>query len=174
MKLLLPFMILIGVVLGFCLINLINMKLLLPFMTLIGVVLGFCLNLIKDYIQNKPKIRTGINESSGKFNYYKNFVNENGFDVEKIATPDEASFLELKIKIDVYNIGKSDTAIKDLMIDATANNTTMSFKPELKINGETNKDYTFNVKSGSITTLDLHLKIHKDEDTEYLFNLIKM
>ncbi|KZN95660.1 hypothetical protein AZI98_12855 [Aeribacillus pallidus] len=154
MKLLLPFMILIGVVLGFCLINLINMKLLLPFMTLIGVVLGFCLNLIKDYIQNKPKIRTGINESSGKFNYYKNFVNENGFDVEKIATPDEASFLELKIKIDVYNIGKSDTAIKDLMIDATANNTTMSFQPELKINGETNKDYTFNVKSGSITTLD--------------------
>ncbi|XCS10950.1 hypothetical protein GBG21_16970 [Aeribacillus pallidus] len=143
MKLLLPFMILIGVVLGFCLINLINMKLLLPFMTLIGVVLGFCLNLIKDYIQNKLKIRTGINESSGKFNYYKNFVNENGFDVEKIATPDEASFLELKIKIDVYNIGKSDTAIKDLMIDATANNTTMSFQPELKINGETNKDYTF-------------------------------
>ncbi|WBL16382.1 hypothetical protein [Sutcliffiella sp. NC1] len=147
-----------------------DLNFLLPFMALIGVIVGFILNWFKEFIQNKPRIKVSLNDSGGKFNYYKTVKNNIGGVWHERSIPEEARFLKLYNLINVYNIGKLSSGIKGVDVEVCVNDYCRYFTPELKIDGKVNKDFTFNVPTGSICTLEINLEIKKDENTQFLFN----
>ncbi|WP_404351701.1 hypothetical protein LG311_10345 [Sutcliffiella horikoshii] len=140
-----------------------------PFITLIGVVIGFLLNWIKERYQNRAILKLSINVSGGYFNYYQTSQNDIGDTVEQILEPEHSTHLRYCKKIDLYNIGKVGTAIKSTRIRASANNYTWLFTPTVKIGNEENTNHSFNIPAGNIVTLEIKLVIQKNENTHFLF-----
>jgi hypothetical protein len=144
------------------------MNYIIPFVSLIGVIVGFLLGLLKDFIQNKPKIT--LDFKTGKFNYYKVHSNDFGDYYSVSSLPENADYMNLELKIDIYNTGKGNTAIKQVDIIVKINKEfNRYFQPKLLINNNENTDHSFNVPANSILTLNLHLRIDKDENYEEYF-----
>lgn len=83
----------------------------------------------------------------------------------------EAQYIKLELVVDIYNVGKGNAAIKDVGIEVKAFSTFKLFlKPSLSINESRNNDFSFNLPSNSITTMNLSLLIIRDESTELFFD----
>jgi hypothetical protein len=141
---------------------------LIPFVSLIGVVVGFLLSIIKEHIQNRPKVI--LNIKRGKFNYFGSTMDEIGNYSFREVEPVFADYFELELKVDIYNAGKGNTAIKEVDILAQVDKNYKSYlQPEMKINNNENTDYSFNLASYSILTLNLKLKVKQDDSTIAFF-----
>ncbi|KUF28618.1 hypothetical protein AK833_20495 [Lysinibacillus sp. F5] len=60
-----------------------DLKLITPFVSIIGVICGFLLSTLKESIQNKPKIK--LEMKSGNINYY--YLSENELCEQIIRKP---------------------------------------------------------------------------------------
>lgn len=144
------------------------------FLTLIGVVCGFLLATIKDIIttriQNKPKLKLEL--KTGRFNYYKEFMDSSAISRIVECPSQDANYLILEVAVDIFNYGKGNTAIKDVMIETKAYGKTLNYlQPEMKINESLNTNFSFNLPSNSIVTMNLKLKIEKNEYLGTLFDV---
>lgn len=141
---------------------------LIPFVSIIGVVIGFVLAVIKEYIQNKPKLKVRMSSNPGLLNY---FHNELGV-YTKTSNLEEAEILEIKLKLDVYNIGKAGSAIKDIGVILSSNGYKLFFKPNtLLVDENETSNFSFNVGAGCIRTVHITLIIRKEnENHSYLFD----
>ncbi|MGG1663067.1 hypothetical protein [Brevibacillus sp. NRS-1366] len=138
----------------------------IPFVSLIGVIVGFGLSLLKDWLTNRPKMKAET--SNGKFEYYNKYYNEEGIHTAIRCEHTNANILNIQLVIDIYNVGKVATAVKEIIIEVENKglNSKKYLQPELS-KGE-NK--SFNVSVGSIITKELSLSIAREEDTEVFFN----
>lgn len=142
------------------------------FLPLFGVGIGFLLATLKDFIQNKIQNKSKIKMSlkEGEFNYYVNNIDCHGFLKECECPPEEAAFIKVILVVDIYNYGKGNTAIKDVGIIVQAfKSIKRYYKPEMNIQEKGNTDFSFNLPSNSIVTMNLSLTIEKEEDTEVFF-----
>lgn len=142
------------------------MKNLTPIFPIIGVIIGFLLAWLKEFLQNKPKlkIRQHLNIKDW-YNYFKkDQTYGKGIPCDLYS---EADYLECSIAIDVYNIGKANTAIRGIKFFYEDNGT---FNPvNIIMNGKVSEVSSFNLPPGSVTTLKLKLHIDKETNTEFLF-----
>ena len=143
------------------------MKILVPFVSIVGVLIGFLLGLIKDYLTNKPKLKVDFSAYQDSFNY---------FVIDELGQPSQtvnffnADFLKVNLKLDVYNIGKSGTAIKQVGVVISSKGDYLYFKPSsFLVDGEVAKSLAFNVSGGCIKTIEISLHVLNQEDTSYLF-----
>ncbi|WOD61748.1 hypothetical protein NQZ71_13080 [Niallia taxi] len=133
------------------------------FLPIAGVLLGFLLATTKDWITDKPKVK--LNLKGGKINYFKMIE-----DVKIYVHEDEAEFLLIDLKVDIYNYGKGNTAIKDVVIDIKRGERVLALQPEMHINNNNNEDYSFTLDSSSIVTMNLKLVVDRQEENrEYIF-----
>ncbi|KQL54496.1 hypothetical protein AN964_13970 [Heyndrickxia shackletonii] len=141
------------------------------FLPIIGVCLGFILstlsNIIYGLVINRPKVKMEL--KTGNFNYLKIMRDNEGFSTIEIADYNEAEFIDIGLLVDIYNYGKSNTAIKDINIVIMSNKRIIrGFSPDLFINGNKNIHYSFNLPSNNVITMDLKLKIDNDLEDEIL------
>lgn len=84
-----------------------------PVLPIIGVIIGFLLAWLKESIQNKPKLKIRQNLDIGEwYNYFKK-DKDYGRDVP-CDLFSEADYLESTLGIDVFNIGKANTAVRSI------------------------------------------------------------
>lgn len=147
------------------------MGIILPFVSLIGVVVGFCLGWLKEYIQNKPKLKADVILPSGRFSYYKKAVDNEGIAQQIPCKQEEANFLSLKLRVDIFNIGKASTAVHTIDIGLKVDEFECIYTPQAKLkeSDTPTKDISFNVAPGNIQTVHLDLLVEKDDNTNYLF-----
>jgi hypothetical protein len=139
------------------------------FLPIIGVILGFLLATFKETLQNKPKIKMTLKK--GSLNYYIDGIDELGQYFERpTANENDANKIKMSLKIDLYNYGKGNTAIKDVLFNINnQGNFSLNLDPNLKINHNDNQDYSFNLPASSIVTMNLDLSVNREENTEFLF-----
>ncbi|GED33498.1 hypothetical protein P9G84_10165 [Brevibacillus centrosporus] len=138
---------------------------LIPFASIIGVIVGFCLGLLKDWITNKPKLKAEL--SSGKFEYYHSVQNEIGEYERRRTDSNQASVLQINLTMDIFNVGKMSTAVKDILIEL--HNKGAQQKRYFKPTFSKDESRSFNVAVGSIITKNLILYVQREEDTEAFF-----
>jgi hypothetical protein len=141
---------------------------LIPFVSIIGVIIGFVLALIKEYFQNKPRLKVRLNSNVGLLNYFH--IKHGVFNTT--SKIEEAELLEIKLKMDVYNIGKAGTAIKDIRVMLSSNGNKLFLEPDILFVDESEtKNFSFNVGAGCIRTVDINLTIQKENELHgYLFD----
>lgn len=145
------------------------MDFLLPFISVVGVIIGFLLSTLKEWIQNKPKIKMEL--KTGEFNYFITGQDESGQFITEPTYPKYADEYRVRTKVDIYNYGKGNTAIKSIHVTNILNRKTISYSEViLKIDDKENIDYSFNLPSSNIMTMNLSWNISKDEQTESLFS----
>jgi hypothetical protein len=146
-----------------------NIDFILPFVSIIGVIIGFLLSTLKDLIQNKPKIKMEL--KSGQFNYYREYTDDLGQIIIKPTYPQYANFYKVNLQVDIYNYGKGNSAIKSVAANNIANKKhIIGSDVVMKIKSDRNVDYSFNLPATSIVTMNLEWNISKIEDeTEELF-----
>lgn len=121
-------------------------------------------------IQNKPKLKLEL--KTGRFNYYKEFMDSSAISRIVECPSQDANYLILEVAVDIFNYGKGNTAIKDVMIETKAYGKTLNYlQPEMKINESLNTNFSFNLPSNSIVTMNLKLKIEKNEYLGTLFDV---
>ncbi|RKQ34267.1 hypothetical protein [Oceanobacillus halophilus] len=150
-----------------------DIQLIKDFLPILGVIVGFLLATVKDLVQNRlqNKPRVKIDMKKGNFNYFIDGTDTDGFSFRRTCKPHIAGYFDLNLQIDVYNYGKGDTAIKEILIETKVNKNDKAFlQPEMEIKGRENNDYSFNLPSKTIETINLKLRVEKEEDSEALFN----
>ncbi len=147
------------------------MDLVIPFVSIIGVIVGFLLSTLKEWIQNKPKIKMDM--KMGKFNYYRKENDELGQTIIKPTDPQLGEFYKVYLQLEVYNTGKGNTAIKEILVENLVNKRTVIYSVvKIKANSTNSSQdiSSFNLPASSIVTLELEWEIEKDDNTESLFN----
>lgn len=95
------------------------MELILPFVSIIGVIVGFLLSTLKEWIQNSSKIK--VTMKTGKFNYYRVDTDKFNQEIIKETEGEHAEYYDVNLKLDVFNCGKGDTAIKSIDVKNIVN-----------------------------------------------------
>jgi len=147
------------------------MELIIPFVSIIGVICGFLLSTIKEWIQNKPKI--GMNMKSGKLNYYNDTRDELGQEISNLTDASNGKYYKVHIKLDVFNYGNGNTAIKYIDVENIVNKKSVIFS-EVQLKKSGKQITSFNLPASSIETLDLEWRVDKDDNTEALFDYNKI
>lgn len=144
-----------------------DLKFITPFVSIIGVICGFLLSTLKESIQNKPKIK--LEMKSGNINYYCMGENELGETTIKKTNASQAEYYIVNLKLDVFNYGKGNTAIKSINVENMVNKKCL-INSDVKLK-ESDKDITsFNLPASSIVTIDLEWRVEKEAEwTEELF-----
>lgn len=143
------------------------MELITPFVSIIGVICGFLLSTLKDWIQNKPKVK--MNMKIGSFNYYRRIQDELGQEINLPTDASQGEFYLVNIKLDIFNYGKGNTAIQSIGVENIVNKKCLIF-PDVQIKKSDKYITSFNLPASSIETLDLEWRIDKDEFAEALFD----
>lgn len=145
------------------------MDLIIPFTSIIGVIVGFLLSTLKEWIQNKPKIK--IDLKTGEFNYYRKYENELGETVTRKTTPTYSDFYKVNLQLDIYNYGKGNTAIKSINVENIINRKCLVYSTStvnLKVNNLSVS--SFNLPASNIVTVELEWRVDKEEYTALLFD----
>lgn len=143
------------------------MELILPFVSIIGVIVGFLLSTLKEWIQNSSKIK--VTMKTGKFNYYRVDTDKFNQEIIKETEGEHAEYYDVNLKLDVFNCGKGDTAIKSIDVKNIVNKECCIVSDVQII--ESNKQITsFNLPSSSIVSLDIFWRVDKEENTVTLFD----
>ncbi|WP_414852359.1 hypothetical protein [Brevibacillus sp. IT-7CA2] len=134
-------------------------------MPLLGVIVGFLLGILRDWLLNKPKVKAEIN--TGEFGYYYSNYNDVGQYSKKQTSNNNANILEISLLLKIYNVGKSGTAIKRIIlcVHNRNNNFKRYYEPEYK----DNQSGSFNLNTGTIEIRHLNLKIKKEHEEVLLF-----
>lgn len=147
------------------------MDIIIPFVSIIGVIVGFLLSSLKEWIQNKPKIKMDM--KTGKFNYYHKTYDELGQTIIKPTDPHLGEFYKVYIQLDVFNTGKGNTAIKEILVENILNKKPVIYSVvNIKVNSAnlSQNISSFNLPASSILTLELEWEVEKEDYTESLFN----
>lgn len=140
---------------------------LIPFVSILGVLLGFLLAWVKESIQNRPKLKFNLkkfslNQSEG--------VDENGYEI--LPSPIGATQMDIEILFSVFNIGKASTGIVDIFIVFEVKNKPLfTVNPNVGIvyQDKTISHASFNVTAGHVETVKLSSKIKYNEESEIIF-----
>ncbi|WP_339216248.1 hypothetical protein [Solibacillus sp. FSL W8-0372] len=146
------------------------MDLLIPFVSIIGVIIGFLLSTLKEWIQNKPKIKMDM--KMGEFNYFRMEEDKYLQTIIKPTNPLLGDYYKVSLQLDVYNTGKGNAAIKDIGVENLVNKKMVVYSNvKIKVNSANTSQNisSFNLPASSIVTLELEWKVKKDEYTESLF-----
>lgn len=146
------------------------MDLIIPFVSIIGVIVGFLLSTLKEWIQNKPRIKMAM--KTGNFNYYSTEIDELRQEIIKPTNPQLGDYYKVYLQLDVYNTGKGNTAIKEITVENLVNKKAVIYS-DVKIranSANTSQNISsFNLPGSNIVTLELEWEVEKGEYTESLF-----
>lgn len=140
------------------------MDFIVPFVSIIGVIIGFVLSTIKESIQNRPKVKMSFN--NGSFNFY-NIESDliTGELISRPTLPKYWDYYKVELVIDIYNYGRGNTAIKSILVENYYGDELIIYStPNLKVARGESLDYSFNLPSSSINTLELDFKVQKDDN----------
>ena len=147
-----------------------NLSVLVPIIsTLLGAIVGFLLSWFKDYLIFKPRLRAELKR--GNLSYYLN-KEINGFLVREIESSSNADIIEMELFLDIFNLGKAGTGIKDILIGISVKKDIIYYTPKCRIlyDNKTLEDVSFNVEGGKIQTIITELTLILDEENKYLFD----
>lgn len=137
---------------------------------LLGTIIGFLLSWIKEFFQNRPKIKVEL--KNGSLNYINIEANDYGDIVTSIVEPREANTISLKLKFDIFNVGKVSTGITDISIKLSVRKDKLHYQPKVTLpydNKQLN-EISFNLESNKVSTIFAELDIPKEEPNIFIFN----
>jgi len=141
---------------------------------IMGTIVGFLLGLVKEFIENRPRIKTEFR--NGTLHYFKEEVSDYGdISINKVL-PKAATNIELVLIFDIFNIGKAGTAITDITICIMVNNEKSYFYPKVFLAFEDKllEDTSFTIESNRGYTIKTILDIKKNDENYYMFNDIDL
>ncbi|MFS0878355.1 hypothetical protein [Solibacillus isronensis] len=147
------------------------MDLIIPFVSIIGVIVGFLLSTLKEWIQNRSKIKIALKK--GNFNYYRVGLDELNQEIIEKTHANNGEYFEVNLKLYIFNYGKGNTAIKSIDVENMVNKK-RCITSEVELTKSNELITSFNLPGSSIVTLDLFWRVDKEEFTEELFNYEKI
>lgn len=128
------------------------------------VVLGFVLAQVEKWFLDRPRVRLSFKKG------YIQFIGNEPGGMPKEINPIDANILNIELLVDIYNIGRAPTAIKDVLLRLWNPMGPSYFTPSnsLKEIGESG----FNLSPGALEPMKLKLTVVRDENNWELFENI--
>lgn len=136
------------------------------FMPILGVLLGFLLAWLKEYLQNKPKLK--FQKKSLNLSHYTG-KDINGKEI--LPSPLGWTHSDLEVLFSVFNVGKASTGIVDFFMDFKVNDQSYNIAPSVEILYEEKvvERGSLNISPGTVETVKVSTKIEYNDKTEIYF-----
>jgi len=135
-------------------------------MPILGVLLGFLLAWLKEYLQNKPKLKfemknLNLSQYTGK--------DINGKEI--LPSPIGWTHSDIEVLFSVFNVGKASTGIVDFFMDFKVKDQSYEIAPNVKILYEEKiaERGSLNISPGTVETVKVSTTIEYDNRTEIYF-----